>query len=136
MELKDFAYEYLVSVKKLPVQHYGSDTESYYNKWKDEIIGFRPPKKGERVISWLSGKDEIASCDFEEGNCRFILRPNPKVLRRYTVTVYDAEPKFDSYVTAWPPTVGYFANPVWKKDGYANLYNSGYRRCEVEEEEV
>lgn len=134
MELKDLVYEY--SVRKTPVQHYGSDMEFYYKKWKDEIIGFRPPKKGERVVSWLSGREEIASEDYEEGNCRFILRPKPKVLRRYTVTVYDEEPRFDSYVTHWPPNVGYFANALWKKDGYATTYDTGYRRCEVKEEEV
>lgn len=93
MEFRDLFYEYQEVKKKTPGVVYGAYAEEYFNLHKDNIIEFRPPKKGERSVSWLDGNVIVVEEDFAIGNPRYIIRPVPKIIGRYVVDVYDCPPK-------------------------------------------
>ena len=93
MKFEDVVYEYQEVKRKTPSTIYGTLAAEYFLRHQEDIIAFRPPKKGERHVHWFDGKAKEATVDFWVDNPRYILRSPVKLLREYVVKVWDEPPK-------------------------------------------
>lgn len=97
---KKFEYVYTETVEHriTPEQVYGDTTaKAIREKLGGRLVEFRPPVEGEEFVP-ITSQVSIDRCigayvTLLKNTPRFILRPEPKLLREYVVKVWDEPPK-------------------------------------------
>lgn len=141
MERRNFVYKVQTVVEKTPEMEYGSILSRVWEKFGERIIDFRPPKKDDIWVDIFNLEISPADAAYAEAEYekimvefpRFILRPTPKVLGEYKVTVYNEPPKRGEYYTCTATSFSHaLDDAILRRSGEMDKPYENYYRVAIE----